>query len=55
MLIPAFVFFFQMLYPFALVNRPTGLGGAAGGCMMVRRECTGGGRRDRGDPKRLDR
>ncbi len=38
MLIPAFVFFFQMLYPFAQVNRPTGLGGAAGGCMMVRRE-----------------
>ncbi|WP_066587113.1 glycosyltransferase [Sphingomonas pruni] len=38
MLIPAFVFFFQMLYPFALVNRPTGLGGAAGGCMLVRRE-----------------
>jgi len=38
MLIPAFVFFFQMLYPFGLVNRPTGLGGAAGGCMLVRRE-----------------
>ncbi|HEX7850690.1 MAG TPA: glycosyltransferase [Sphingomonas sp.] len=38
MLIPAFVFFFQMLYPFGLVNRPKGLGGAAGGCMLVRRE-----------------
>lgn len=38
MLIPAFVFFFQMLYPFGLVNRSTGLGGAAGGCMLVRRE-----------------
>jgi hopene-associated glycosyltransferase HpnB len=38
MVIPAFVFFFQMLYPFALVNRPTGLGGAAGGCMLVRRQ-----------------
>ena len=38
MLIPAFVFFFQMLYPFGLVNRPRGLGGAAGGCMLVRRE-----------------
>jgi len=36
MLIPAFVFFFQMLYPFGLVNRPTGQGGAAGGCMLVR-------------------
>lgn len=38
MLIPAFVFFFQMLYPFGLVNSPKGLGGAAGGCMLVRRE-----------------
>jgi hopene-associated glycosyltransferase HpnB len=38
MLIPAFVFFFQMLYPFALVNRLEGLGGAAGGCMLVRRQ-----------------
>lgn len=38
MLVPAFVFFFQMLYPFGLVNRPKGLGGAAGGCMLVRRE-----------------
>ncbi len=38
MLIPAFVFFFQLLYPFGLVNRPEGLGGAAGGCMLVRRE-----------------
>jgi hopene-associated glycosyltransferase HpnB len=39
MLIPAFVFFFQMLYPFALVNRPDRKeAGAAGGCMLVRRE-----------------
>ncbi len=38
MLIPAFVFFFQLLYPFGLVNRPKGLGGAAGGCMLVRRD-----------------
>ena len=38
MLIPAFVFFFQMLYPFALVNRPDRKeAGAAGGCMLVRR------------------
>ena len=37
-LIPAFVFFFQMLYPFARVNRPdTSLAAAAGGCMLVRR------------------
>ena len=38
-LAPAFVFFFQMLYPFAWVNdprRPTAA--AAGGCMLVRRE-----------------
>jgi hopene-associated glycosyltransferase HpnB len=35
--IPAFVFFFQMLYPFAWVNRPAGaVAAAAGGCMLVR-------------------
>jgi hopene-associated glycosyltransferase HpnB len=37
-LIPAFVFFFQMLYPFARVNRPDGMGAAAGGCVLVRRD-----------------
>ena len=37
-LIPAFVFFFQMLYPFGRVNKPKGIGGAAGGCMLVRRD-----------------
>lgn len=36
-LIPAFVFFFQMLYPFGAVNRATGPGAAAGGCMLVDR------------------
>ena len=37
--IPAFIFFFQMLYPFAWVNRPDHpMGGAAGGCMLVKRE-----------------
>ncbi len=38
-LIPAFVFFFDMLYPFGWVNdpkRPTA--GAAGGCMLIRRD-----------------
>ncbi len=36
-LIPAFVFFFQMLYPFAWVNRKeSGMAAAAGGCMLVR-------------------
>jgi hopene-associated glycosyltransferase HpnB len=35
--IPAFIFFFQMLYPFAWVNRPDHRkAGAAGGCMLVR-------------------
>ena len=35
--IPAFVFFFQMLYPFSLVNRAGGaVAAAAGGCMLVR-------------------
>jgi hopene-associated glycosyltransferase HpnB len=36
-LIPAFVFFFQMLYPFKWVNRPDRkTAAAAGGCMLVR-------------------
>jgi hopene-associated glycosyltransferase HpnB len=36
--IPAFVFFFQMLYPFAWVNDPRHrTAAAAGGCMLVRR------------------
>jgi hopene-associated glycosyltransferase HpnB len=39
MLIPAFIFFFQMLYPFAWVNRPhASTAAAAGGCMLVRRQ-----------------
>lgn len=38
-LIPAFVLFFQMLYPFAWVNRRGHpLAAAAGGCMLVRRD-----------------
>ena len=37
-MIPAFVLFFQMLYPFRLVNRPQArLAAAAGGCMLVKR------------------
>ena len=36
-LIPAFVFFFQMLYPFGWVNRrDSAMAAAAGGCMLVR-------------------
>jgi hopene-associated glycosyltransferase HpnB len=35
--IPAFIFFFQMLYPFAWVNQPQSpVAAAAGGCMLVR-------------------
>lgn len=38
LLIPAFVYFFQMLYPFPLSNRPSSpVAAAAGGCMLVRR------------------
>jgi len=38
-LIPAYVYFFQMLYPFAWVNDPKrGMAGAAGGCMLVQRK-----------------
>jgi hopene-associated glycosyltransferase HpnB len=38
LLIPAFVFFFQKLYPFPLVNDSANkMAGAAGGCMLVRR------------------
>ncbi|MBY0335220.1 MAG: glycosyltransferase [Acetobacteraceae bacterium] len=37
-LIPAFVFFFQMLYPFRWSNRPgTRTAAAAGGCVLLRR------------------
>jgi hopene-associated glycosyltransferase HpnB len=37
--IPAFIFFFQMLYPFAWANDPRrGTAAAAGGCMLVRRD-----------------
>jgi hopene-associated glycosyltransferase HpnB len=39
LLIPAFVFFFDMLFPFAWVNAPKNrAAAAAGGCMLVRRE-----------------
>jgi hopene-associated glycosyltransferase HpnB len=38
-LIPAFVFFFDMLFPFAWVNDPKKkTAAAAGGCMLVKRE-----------------
>ncbi|RMD87255.1 MAG: glycosyltransferase [Alphaproteobacteria bacterium] len=51
-LVPAFVFFFQMLYPFAAVNDPkSAVAGAAGGCVLLRRralERAGGLRAIRG-------
>ncbi len=38
-LVPAFVFFFQMLYPFARVNDPaSATAAAAGGTVLIRRE-----------------
>jgi hopene-associated glycosyltransferase HpnB len=38
-LIPAFVFFFDMLFPFGAVNNPRNpVAAAAGGCMLARRE-----------------
>ncbi len=39
LMIPAFVFFFDMLFPFGWVNDPArGTAAAAGGCMLIRRE-----------------
>lgn len=39
LLIPAFVFFFQKLYPFPLVNDPKkSTAAAAGGCILIKRE-----------------
>jgi hopene-associated glycosyltransferase HpnB len=39
MFIPAFIFFFQMLYPFAWANASrAATAAAAGGCMLVRRD-----------------
>ena len=39
LLIPAFVFFFQKLYPFSWVNNPIKTtAAAAGGCILIRRE-----------------
>ena len=36
MLMPAFIYFFKILYPFALANKPTSkIAAAAGGCILV--------------------
>ena len=37
LIVPAFVYFFAQLYPFAAVNRPGRIAAAAGGCMLVER------------------
>lgn len=43
LLMPAFVFFFQKLYPFPLSNDPSSaVAAAAGGCMLVRRDALDG-------------
>ena len=37
LLLPAFVFFFKLLYPFSLANKPSSsVAAGAGGCMLVR-------------------
>lgn len=39
LLMPAFIFFFQKLYPFPAINNPSShIGGAAGGCMLIERK-----------------
>ncbi|MEM1384077.1 MAG: glycosyltransferase [Pseudomonadota bacterium] len=43
LLIPAFVFFFQKLYPFPKVNeRNSRIAGAAGGCVLIRQDALEG-------------
>ncbi len=38
LLVPAFIFFFQMLYPFRAINAPSSkIAGAAGGCIVLKR------------------
>ncbi len=39
LLVPPFIFFFQMLYPFPAVNKPESpVAAAAGGCVLLRRD-----------------
>lgn len=39
LIIPAFIFFFQLIYPFKAINNPrSSIAGAAGGCILVRYE-----------------
>ncbi len=49
-LVPAFVYFFQMLYPFARVNDPgSPVAAAAGGTVLIRRSMLETNRRNRSD------
>lgn len=42
LLIPTFIYFFQMLYPFPAVNNPNArIAAAAGGCILLRRDSLG--------------
>jgi len=42
-LMPAFIYFFKLLYPFALSNKPgTGIAAAAGGCMLLQTQILNG-------------
>ena len=55
-LVPAFVFFFQLLYPFAWVNDPLrATAAAAGGTILIRRRALRADRRHRGGARRADR
>ena len=55
-LVPAFVFFFQLLYPFAWVNDPLrATAAAAGGTILIRRRALAAYRRHRGGAWRADR
>ena len=42
LLLPAFIFFFRLLYPFHLANGPGRLVAAAGGCVLVETSVLGG-------------
>ena len=56
MFVPAFIFFFQMLYPFAWANDPRrATAAAAGGCMLVRRDALRDAGGLGGDPRCADR
>lgn len=37
LLVPAFIYFFKLVYPFGFINRPGRFAGAAGGCVLVER------------------